>query len=72
MIRSVSSMSISDEPTRLELQVAKIFALQVGAPPVRVSDNAEAQLVEGADAQDDCAVFQLRGEQELVIGSDLC
>lgn len=39
-------------------------------PRVAVSETASAQLLEGADAQDDCAVFRLDGSQELVVGSD--
>ncbi len=70
MVGPVNSSSTSDEPARLEQLIAKIFAVPPSAPPVRVSDSAEIRIIEGADAQDDCAVFGLRGEQELVVGSD--
>jgi thiamine-monophosphate kinase len=59
----------SDEPTRLRRFVAKMFAAPA-ALRVAVSETASAQLLEGADAQDDCAVFRLDGSQELVVGSD--
>jgi thiamine-monophosphate kinase len=34
------------------------------------SSRSSATLLAGADAQDDCAVFGLQGEQDLVVGSD--
>ncbi|MBA9002709.1 thiamine-phosphate kinase [Thermomonospora cellulosilytica] len=60
---------VSDEPTRLAAIVTPMFAGQSGAS-YRLSDGATAQLLAGADAQDDCAVFRLDGSQELVLGSD--
>src|SRR5215475_3305814 len=70
MPSSTNGGSVSDEPTRLETVVAKIFAAQSQVAPLRVSDTATVQLLEGADGQDDCAVFRMSGEQDLVVGSD--
>jgi thiamine-monophosphate kinase len=59
----------SDEPTRLAEFVSTMFRLDTKAV-VRVSADAEAKVTHGADAQDDCAVVRMRGEQDLVVGSD--
>jgi thiamine-monophosphate kinase len=60
----------SDEPTRLETMVAKVFAESAHGFTASLPDGASIRLVEGADAQDDCAVFQCRGSYDLVVGSD--
>ena len=61
----------SDEPTRLSETIVKLFAGQTGGtPPVVLAGESRAELTVGADAQDDCAVFRLTGDQELVVGSD--
>lgn len=69
MTNFLDASPASDEPTRLRRFVAKMFATPA-ALRVAVSETASAQLLEGADAQDDCAVFRLDGSQELVVGSD--
>lgn len=62
----------SDEPDRLANIVSRMFAGQSGNPAlsVKLSERASAEVVAGVDAQDDCAVFRFRGDQQLVIGSD--
>ena len=57
---------------RLANIVARIFAGQSGnkSLSVQLSDETGADLTAGVDAQDDCAVFRLTGEQDLVVGSD--
>ncbi|MGM1064611.1 thiamine-phosphate kinase [Saccharothrix sp. Mg75] len=61
----------SDEPTRLANTVVRIFSNQVDAfsPVVRL-DRSKVELIAGADAQDDCAIFRFSGEHDLVVGSD--
>lgn len=61
---------ISDEPTRLERLVSKIFSTKLEAATVWPTPNASATLLAGVPEQDDCAVYALTGEQELVVGSD--
>jgi thiamine-monophosphate kinase len=62
----------SDEPDRLANIVSRIFAGQSGnaALSVQLSDSTAAEVLAGVDAQDDCAVFRLSGDQELVVGTD--
>lgn len=67
---TAASNDISDEPTRLERLVSKIFSTNIETPTVRPTPNASATLLAGVPAQDDCAVYALTGEQELVVGSD--
>jgi thiamine-monophosphate kinase len=59
----------SDEPTRLANIISPMFAGQTGWSH-RLSNGEATQLLVGADAQDDCAVFRLDGSQEIVLGSD--
>lgn len=67
----VSEAIFSDEPTRLSNTIAKLFSGQAdGTSAVTVSESSRVDLIAGADAQDDCAVFRFAGEQELVVGSD--
>lgn len=63
---------ISDEPDRLSSIVAGMFSGQSGNPGLsaHLNNGAETLLLAGADAQDDCAVLRLSGDQELVVGSD--
>lgn len=61
---------LSDEPDRLATIVARLFAGQSGNHDVLLRNGSGSALRAGADAQDDCAVFALRGDQELVVGSD--
>jgi thiamine-monophosphate kinase len=63
---------ISDEPDRLANIVASMFSGQSGngGLSARLANGAGVALLAGADAQDDCAVLRLSGEQELVVGSD--
>ncbi|MEU4445027.1 thiamine-phosphate kinase [Actinosynnema sp. NPDC050801] len=61
----------SDEPTRLANTIVRIFGDQVGEfAPVRWPEGGAVDLIAGADAQDDCAVFRLSGDHDLVVGSD--
>ncbi|MCE7008591.1 thiamine-phosphate kinase [Kibdelosporangium philippinense] len=60
----------SDEPTRLAEYIAKIFRLDTGTNEVEVAPGTSARTVFGADAQDDCAVVRMTGEQDLVVGTD--
>lgn len=60
----------SDEPTRLSTIIEPLFGEQEKDWSVRLDNRARAELLAGADAQDDCAIFRLAGEQELVMGSD--
>ncbi|GAA2097371.1 thiamine-phosphate kinase [Actinomadura alba] len=59
----------SDEPTRLANIISTMFAGQAGRSH-RLSNGETVQLLVGADAQDDCAVFRMDGSQEIVLGSD--
>src|SRR5918999_983276 len=60
----------SDEPTRLAEIVSPLFADQAAGWSTHLSGGGKVNLLIGANAQDDCAVFQIRGDQELVLGSD--
>ena len=62
--------SISDEPTRLERIVAPTFADESEGWEAELNNGSVAKLIAGVLAQDDCAVFGLRGSQDLVLGSD--
>lgn len=61
----------SDEPTRLADTIVRLFRDQAGQfTPVTWPDGSAVNLIAGADAQDDCAVFRLSGDHDLVVGSD--
>jgi thiamine-monophosphate kinase len=60
----------SDEPTRLTQIIEPLFADQSKGWSTRLPGGGQVNLLVGADAQDDCAVFQVSGNQELVMGSD--
>jgi len=60
----------SDEPTRLAEIIQAVFADQSAGWSTRLRGGEKTELLAGADAQDDCAVFRLHGSQELVLGSD--
>ncbi|WP_245848127.1 thiamine-phosphate kinase [Lentzea kentuckyensis] len=61
----------SDEPTRLANIIADLFHDQSAmAEQIAVDECSTVRLVAGADAQDDCAVFRMSGNHELVVGSD--
>jgi thiamine-monophosphate kinase len=62
--------SVSDEPTRLAQIIEPLFADQAAGWSTHLSDGGAVSLLIGADAQDDCAVFRIQGDQELVMGSD--
>lgn len=64
------SINVSDEPARLARIVAPLFADQSKGWSARLPGGAHVDLLAGADAQDDCAVFRISGDQELVLGSD--
>ncbi|MEV3927665.1 thiamine-phosphate kinase [Actinomadura coerulea] len=59
----------SDEPTRLADIIVPMFYGQTGWSK-RLRIGGRADLIAGADAQDDCAVFAIDGPMELVVGSD--
>lgn len=61
---------ISDEPTRLARVIEPLFADQAKGWSVRLAGGERTELLAGADAQDDCAVFRVDGAQEIVLGSD--
>lgn len=61
--------SASDEPARLANIISTVFAGQAGWTRT-LSGNEQVRLLAGADAQDDCAVFNLSGPMDLVVGSD--
>lgn len=62
--------SLSDEPTRLQTIVTRIFADTPEKFSTTLHNGASVELCEGVAAQDDCAVFRCSGTQELVVGSD--
>ncbi|AIG76359.1 Hypothetical protein AJAP_17455 [Amycolatopsis japonica] len=65
------SEKFSDEPTRLATTIVPLFAGQAREfVPVSSPDGGRVELTAGADAQDDCAVFRLAGEHDLVVGTD--
>lgn len=63
-------MTTSDEPTRLAQIIVPAFAGESEGWDADLANGANAKLLAGALAQDDCAIFQLCGNQDLVIGSD--
>ncbi|SDO95808.1 thiamine-phosphate kinase [Lentzea jiangxiensis] len=64
-------MTRSDEPTRLANVIMNLFRDQsVATKQVVADEGSTVDLIAGADAQDDCAVFRMSGDQELVVGSD--
>src|SRR3712207_5858870 len=70
LMEDVMTPRRSDEPTRLAEYIAKVFRLDTARSDVRTGPGATARTVVGADAQDDCAVLRMTGEQDLVVGSD--
>lgn len=60
----------SDEPARLEQIVSKVFTARAGSTLTNATEYSTALLTEGVESQDDCAVFKLSGDQDLVVGSD--
>jgi thiamine-monophosphate kinase len=67
MDRTVNS---SDEPTRLSEIIVPLFTGPERRWSTGLRNGSGADLLAGVAAQDDCAVFSLRGDQELVLGSD--
>lgn len=65
---SKSESAFSDEPTRVRQLVGEFFSGQSGADVG--ADGVRVALRAGADAQDDCAVFDVEGPVSLVVGSD--
>lgn len=64
---------ISDEPSRVALITSSLFANQSGHWKREISDDqhsADVSLILGADARDDCAVYRISGDVEMVVGSD--
>lgn len=60
----------SDEPTRLAEIIEPLFADQSKGWSIQLKNGQQTDLLVGADAQDDCAVFRMQGDQEVVLGSD--
>jgi thiamine-monophosphate kinase len=60
----------SDEPTRLHQVIVPTFADETDGLTASLVNGSAAQLMAGVLAQDDCAVFRLRGDQDVVVGSD--
>jgi thiamine-monophosphate kinase len=60
---------VSDEPTRLENIVRGAHAELARGWRLGLENNAVVELIAGAEAQDDCAVYRL-GAIDLVVGSD--
>ena len=63
-------MTASDEPTKLAKIIVPLFADESDGWDASLSNGASAKLIAGVLAQDDCAIFQLEGNQDLVLGSD--
>lgn len=63
-------MAASDEPTKLSQIIVPAFADESGGWETALANGSNAKLIVGALAQDDCAIFQLHGDQDLVLGSD--
>jgi thiamine-monophosphate kinase len=59
----------SDEPTRVDQIVRNFFSSQTGSV-FGADGSVHATLLAGADAKDDCAVFEIDGPASLVVGSD--
>jgi len=59
----------SDEPTRLDSLVREFCCGQSGRI-VDLTDSATVTLALGADARDDCAVYDISGAMSLVVSSD--
>lgn len=62
--------TFSDEPTRLDKIVTHVFDAEVGRFSTTLPNGSATRILDGVTAQDDCAVIQLSGSQDLVIGSD--
>jgi len=63
-------LGVSDEPTRLNEIVVPVFSDEMAGWTSSLTSGASASLVAGVLAQDDCAIFELHGDQDLVLGSD--
>lgn len=63
-------MAPSDEPTKLSQIIVPTFADESEGWETSLANGANAKLIAGVLAQDDCAIFQLHGDQDLVLGSD--
>ncbi|WBB75572.1 thiamine-phosphate kinase [Micromonospora sp. WMMD1128] len=64
-----SEATYSDEPTRVAMLVGAFLAGQSGAV-LGDGHGPHATLTGGADARDDCAVYEVDGPVTLVVGSD--
>jgi thiamine-monophosphate kinase len=60
----------SDEPMRLADIIVPLFTEPEREWSATLLNESRATLLAGVAAQDDCAVFSLHGNQELVLGSD--
>lgn len=67
---TVNGEGSSDEPTRLADIITPLFADQAAGWSAQLSGGEKVELLAGVNAQDDCAIFRIEGEQELVLGSD--
>src|SRR6266498_4646094 len=59
----------SDEPTRVEQLVHEFLGGQTGTD-LDLDSGLDVSLSTGADAMDDCAVYDIGGPLSLVVGSD--
>jgi thiamine-monophosphate kinase len=60
----------SDEPTRLGEVLVPIFSDESFGWQCQLANGSRAQLLAGVLEQDDCAIFELNGNQDIVLGSD--
>lgn len=65
---NLSEAVFSDEPTRVRQLVSEFLSGQSGA--LVGTDGLDVQLSAGADARDDCAVYDIGSPMSLVVGSD--
>lgn len=63
-------MIASDEPGKLAKIIIPEFRDESGGWSTSLTNGATVRLDAGVLAQDDCAILQLHGEQDLVLGSD--
>lgn len=62
-------MTLSDEPTRVEL-LTSLIGRTSRTWPAEPSGSATVRLGVGAADRDDCAVFDISGPMQIVVGSD--
>jgi hypothetical protein len=74
MTKSHSDLSsASDEPSRIDAITNTLFGNQSGMWRLELAGEdrgAEISLLLGADGRDDCAIYGIRGDVDMVIGTD--